>query len=205
MNFRLPFPNVFSSVPDFLVGLTFLVTWIDPKALGDDMVASMFQVMLVEFIIIHSAGFMGNVIYSKYPQSKKLLYLLGFGAFYFVFIGAFALGFHSWWPVIAFGGLLLNRMLSVITGQAETGKEQELVKQMWGVNVVCYLVSVFAAILIPFPELGVSPNDLSHLDMSGDFVDQPHKMMAWGFMYFMLVGWYELKIGKTTATQREQT
>lgn len=204
MNFRLPLPNVFSSIPDFLLGLTFLITWIEPKALGDDMVSSMFQIMLVEFIIIHSAGFMGNVIYSNYPQSKKILYLLGFGLFYFVFIGAFAFSFKSWWPVFAFGGLLLNRMLSVITGQAETGKEQEFVKQMWGVNVGCYLVSVFAAILIPLPEFGVSPNDLSHLNMSGDFVDQPHKMMAWGFMYFMMVGWYEMKLQKKTIPIQER-
>ncbi|MFZ4620845.1 MAG: hypothetical protein ACOYNS_09810 [Bacteroidota bacterium] len=193
MNFRLPYPNVVSSVPDLLMGLAFLVTWIEPTALGGDMVPYLFQVMLVEFIIIHSAGFMSGIIYGNEPKPKKLKYLLGLSLFYLLFILGFSLGFRSWWPLIAFGGLMFNRMMSVLTGQAEEGKEVEYAKNMWALNVVCYIVTVFAAIMLPLPELGVSPDNLSHLNMSGDFVDEPHKMMAWGFLYFTSVGYFELK------------
>ncbi len=193
MNFRLPYPNVISSVPDLLMGLAFLVTWIEPSALGDDMVPYLFQVMLVEFIIIHSAGFMSGIIYGNEPKGKKIKYLLGLSLFYLLFILGFSLGFRSWWPLIAFGGLMFNRMMSVLTGQAEEGKESEYAKNMWALNVVCYLVSVFVAILLPLPELGVSSDNLSHLNMSGDFVNEPHKMMAWGFLYFTSVGYFELK------------
>lgn len=193
MNFRLPYPNVFSSVPDFIVALTFLVTWIEPSTLGEGMIVSLFQVMLLEFIIIHSAGFMGHVIYGTAPRSKKILHLSGLGLFYFVFVAGFALGFRSWWPVIAFGGLLLNRMLSVLTGQFEQGKERESAMQQWGINVACYLVSLFAVILLPVPEWGVPSDALAHLDMSGDFVEQPHTMIAWGTVYYFMVGWFEWK------------
>ena len=195
MNLRLPYPNVISSVPDFLMGLAFLVTWIEPTAIGEDMVPYLFQVMLVEFIIIHSAGFMGAVIYGDESKAKKVKFLLGLSLFYLVFILGFSLGFRSWWPVIAFGGLMFNRMMSVFTGQAEKGKENEFVKNMWGINVFCYLVSIFIAILLPLPELGVTSESLSHLDMSGDFVDEPHRMMAWGFLYFTFVGYFEVKNG----------
>lgn len=193
MNVRLPYPNVVSSVPDILMGLAFLVTWIDPSALGDDMVPYLFQVMILEFIIIHSAGFMSSIIYGNEPKTKKLTYMTGLTMFYLVFVLGFSFGFRSWWPVIAFGGLMFNRMLSVLTGQAEPGKESEFAKNMWGLNVFCYLISVFAAILLPVPAFGVSSGDLSHLNMSGDFVDQPHKMMAWGFLYFTSVGYFELR------------
>lgn len=196
MNLRLPYPNVISSVPDFLMGLAFLVTWIEPTAIGDDMVSYLFQVMLVEFIIIHSAGFMGAIIYNDEPKAKKIKFLLGLSLFYLVFILGFSLGFRSWWPLIAFGGLMFNRLMSVLTGQAEEGKENEFVKNMWGINVFCYLVSVFTAILLPLPELGVTSENLSHLNMSGDFVDEPHKMMAWGFLYFTFVGYFEMKNGR---------
>ncbi len=197
MNFRLPYPNVFSSVPDLVLGLAFLATWIDPASLGDDMVSSLSQVMLLEFIIIHSSGFMGAVIYGNEPRGKKILYLAGLGFLYMLFVFGFAFGFRSWWPVIAFSGLMFNRMLGVLTGQAVQGTESEYVKQMWGVNVAFYLVSVFIAILVPFPELGVSAADLAHLNMSGDFIDHPEKMMVWGFLYFTAVGYFELK-GKTS-------
>lgn len=193
MNFRLPYPHLISSVPDFLMGLAFLVTWIEPTAIGEDMVPYLFQVMMVEFIIIHSAGFMGAVIYGKDPRAKKVKVLLGLSLFYLVFILGFSFGFRSWWPVIAFGGLMFNRMMSVFTGQAEAGKEDEFIKNMWAVNVFCYIVSIFTAILLPLPELGVTPDQLSHLNMSGDFIDEPHKMMAWGFMYFTAVGFFEAR------------
>jgi hypothetical protein len=203
MNFRLPYPNVISSVPDLLVGLAFLVTWIEPASLGDDMVSSLSQVMLLEFIIIHSAGFMGAVMYGNEPRTKKVLALVGLGLFYMVFVLGFAFGFRSWWPVIAFSGLMFNRMLSVITGQAEQGKENEFVKNMWGVNVAFYLITVFIAILVPFPELGVSASDLAHLNMSGDFIEHPEKMMVWGFLYFTAVGYFELK--GTVPKMKEQS
>ncbi len=193
MNLRLPFPHIVSSVPDFLLGLSFLATWIDPNALGEDMVAYLFQVMLLEFIIIHSAGFMSGVIYGNSSRSQKIKMMIGLGLFYSLFVAGFAVGFHSWWPLIAFWGLLFNRMMSVLTGQAETGKENDFVKNLWALNVFCYLVSIFVVIFLPLPALGVSPGDLSHLEMSGDFVDQPEKMMAWGFLYFSMVGWFELK------------
>ena len=159
MNFRLPYPNVFSSTPDFLMGLAFLATWIDPTSLGDDMVSYLFQVMLLEFIIIHSAGFMSGVIYGNSPRAQKIKLMIGLGLFYSLFVVGFAVGFNSWWPIIAFWGLLFNRMMSVLTGQAEEGKENEFVKNMWGLNVFCYLVSVFVVILLPLPALRVSPND----------------------------------------------
>ena len=149
--------------------------------------------MVLEFIIIHSSGFMSVVIYGNSPKVQKIKVVLGLGLFYFLFVGGFAFSFKSWWPVIAFGGLMFNRMMSILTGQAEAGKEYEFVKNMWGMHIFCYLISVFAVIFIPLPALGVSQNDLSHLNISGDFVDHPEKMMAWGFLYFSLIGWFELK------------
>ncbi|MFA6470079.1 MAG: hypothetical protein WCW35_14385 [Bacteroidota bacterium] len=135
MNFRLPYPHIFSSIPDLVLGLAFLATWINPKALGDDMVSSLFQVMLLEFIIIHSAGFAGGVKFGNSPIRRRISLLFGLGLFYSLFVIGFAVGFQSWWPIITFWGLMLNRMLSVLTGQAEQGMEQEFVKNMWGVNI----------------------------------------------------------------------
>ena len=203
MNLRLPYPNIISSVPDFLLGIAFLVTWIEPAAIGEDMVPYLFQVMMVEFIIIHSAGFMGTVIYGNEPRAKKVKVLLGLSLFYFIFILGLSFGFRSWWPVIAFGGLMFNRMISVFTGQAEQGKEDEFIKNMWAINVFCYLVSIFTAILLPLPELGVSPDQLSHLNMSGDFIDEPHKMMAWGFLYFTAIGYFEARPPKGILTVKQ--
>lgn len=194
MFYRLPFSHIISGLPDIILGLTFLVTWIDPTALGDDMVPFLFQVMLLEFIIIHSSGFMGALMFSKIDRKKKFISFLLLGGFYMLFAGSFAWGFQSWWPVIAFGGLLFNRMLSILTGQSPDGNEQFFAMKMWGVSVAFYLLTVFFAILIPLPALGISSDLLSHLDISGEFVDEPHLMIAWGFLYFTLTGLYEFSL-----------
>ncbi|KAB2924103.1 MAG: hypothetical protein F9K22_07240 [Bacteroidetes bacterium] len=204
MFFRLPYSNIVSGLPDLMLGITFLVTWIDPYALGDDMVPFLSMVMLLEFIIIHSSGFMTAFALRGGDKKKTLLIMAGLGAFYMLFAGAFAASFNSWWPVIAFGGLLLNRMLSVITGQAPEGKETDFAMMQWASNVFFYLMSVFAAIMLPLPELGVTHEQMAHLDMSGEFVDEPHRMMAWGFLYFTLVSAVEFAMRNTSAAAPEK-
>ena len=193
MEFRLPYPHIISSFPDLLMGLAFLVTWIEPGALGSGMVPSLFLVMLMEFIIIHSSGFMGSVVYTDEAKALKLKKLLGFGLFYLIFVLGFSLGFHSWWPLVTFTGLLLNRMLSVLVGQIPTGKELEFIRGQWALNAVCYLASVFIVILLPVPHFGVTAAAFDGFNMSGDFIDRPEKMMAWGTVYFTAIGLFEMK------------
>ncbi len=93
MSLKVPFPHIVSSFPDVLLALTFLVTWIEPDTLGEGMVASLFQVMLLEFIIIHSAGFMAGIIYGNLPKAGKIKLFTGLSLFYFVFAAAFSLAF----------------------------------------------------------------------------------------------------------------
>ena len=205
MPVRIPYAHVISGIPDVVLAFAFLATWIDPFALGENMVPYLFQVMLLEFIIIHSSGFMSGVMFGGTDKKKKIMMMLALGGFYMLFAGGFALGFQSRWPVITFGGLLLNRMLSVLLGQSPEGEEKEFAMKMWGANVLFYLLSVFAAIILPLPALGVSSDQLSHLDMSGEFVDEPHRMLAWGFLYFLAAGIFELSATKKQSVAPQKT
>ena len=76
MNFRLPFPTLFSSVPDFVMGLAFLATWIDPYSLGDGMISFALMVMLLEFIIIHSSAFIGSIMFGDADKKKKVIAMI---------------------------------------------------------------------------------------------------------------------------------
>jgi hypothetical protein len=194
MNFRLPFPNLFSSIPDFVMGLAFLATWIDPYSLGNDMISFALMVMLLEFIIIHSSAFIGSIMFGDGAKKKKVIAMIGFSAFYMIFVLTFSLGFGDWWPVIAFTGLMLNRLLSVIVGDIPEGEERERVRGMWAINVVCYLVGVFATTLLPVPEFGITPDVVSAAGLTGEgiWIDEPYRVVAFGFFYFTAVGVFEL-------------
>jgi hypothetical protein len=196
MTFKLPFPQLFSSVPDFMMGAAFLATWIDPYALGDGMLPYLLLVMLLEFIIIHSSAFIGNIMYGDLSKNKKITLMLGFFGFYILFVLAFSFGFGEWWPIVAFTGLMLNRMLSVLVGNLPEGEERERVRSMWAVNVFCYIVGVFATIMLPIPAMGITPEAISNSGLTGEgiWIEEPYRLAAFGFLYFTAVGFFELMI-----------
>ena len=175
------------------MGLAFLATWIDPYSLGDGMISFALMVMLLEFIIIHSSAFIGSIMFGDTAKKKKVIALIGFSAFYMIFVLAFSVGFDDWWPVIAFTGLMLNRLLSVIVGDIPEGKERERVRGMWAINVLCYLVGVFATTLLPVPEFGITPDSITAAGFTGEgiWIDEPYRVLAFGFIYFTAVGVFE--------------
>ena len=175
------------------MGLAFLATWIDPYSLGDGMISFALMVMLLEFIIIHSSAFIGSIMFGDTAKKKKVIALIGFSAFYMIFVLAFSVGFDDWWPVIAFTGLMLNRLLSVIVGDIPEGKERERVRGMWAINVLCYLVGVFATTLLPVPEFGITPDSITAAGFTGEgiWIDEPYRVLAFGFFYFTAVGIFE--------------
>src|SRR5215831_3521240 len=104
--------GLLSALPDFGFAAAFLLTWISPGRLGDRMIGYLTLVMLLEFVIIHSAGFMATFMASDLPREKNALVILGLSGFYTIFAGGFALAFRTWWPVTGFWLLTLNRLSS---------------------------------------------------------------------------------------------
>jgi hypothetical protein len=182
--------GVLAALPDFALAGAFLVTWIDPFALGATAVPYYLLTMLLEFVIVHSSAFMGNVLLSSEAPARRLRNVLGLGLFYTLFVGGFALGFGTWWPIWAFWGLTFNRMLSVILGDAPEGRERQYVRAGWALSVMYYLGGAFATTLLPVPEFGVTAAARGALDLPGGglWVDEPQRVLAFGFLYFGMTG-----------------
>ena len=186
--------RLLAAAPDLALAAAFLVTWLRPTALGEGVVPYFMLTMLLEFVIVHSSGFMGSVVLSREDPGRRMKALLGLGLFYTLFVGGFALGFGVWWPVVAFWGLTLNRMLSVLLGDAPEGMERRYVRAGWALSVLYYLGGVFLTVLAPLPELGLTASVRSTLDLpgSGLWVDEPHRVLAFGVVYFGMTGIGEL-------------
>jgi hypothetical protein len=186
--------HLLSGVPSFVISGIFLITWIAPTALGEKMISYLMLVMLLEFINVHAAGFMGNAIISETARGTKAMMITGLGLFYTIFVGGFAFAFDQWWPVWAFWGLVLNRLLGVLLGKAMTGQEKEMIQTSWAIGVFCYVMLVFATILLPVPSFGVTPDAIARqgFTMGGLWVDEPYRLMAFGFLYFAVIGMTEV-------------
>lgn len=188
-------PTLAAATPDLALGLTFLIVWLAPFPLPRDIVAGFTMVMLLEFIIIHSSAFMGVTLFKPGPRKKKLLAMLGLGAFYTLFVGGFALAFHTAWPVVSFWLLTLNRMAGVILGTAPTGEARAYVQRSWAAGAVFYLMGAFVTTLLPIPRLGLHGAAMANQELmgSGLWVSEPHRVIAFGFLYFTAVGLSELR------------
>lgn len=186
--------DVMSAAPDLAMGVTYLVTWIAPEAIRPAMVSWLTGVMVLEFIIIHSSAFMGTVMFGKADRRGKAITLLGLGGFYTLFVGGFSLAFKTWWPLVSFWGLTVNRILGVLIGQVPRGEEREFIQRNWAVSALGYMVFTFATVLLPVPRLGITREVVArqHLPGSGLWVDQPHRVIACGFLYFTVLGLSEL-------------
>lgn len=181
--------SVIAAIPDLGIGMTFLITWIDPLALGGGMVRHLLLVMMIEFIVIHSAAFMGSVAIAQKGAWRTIGAIVGFGLFYSVFAGAFSLAFRTWWPLVAFWGLTLNRLLRVILGGAFSENEKELMTKEWATTGALYVILVFVTLFPPLPRFGITPAVVAAQELpgSGAWIDDPHRVIAFGFLYFTIL------------------
>ena len=183
-----------SALPDFALGATFLIAWVAPLTLPAGTIPHLLLVILMEFIIIHSSVFLGNVVISPLPRKAKLIGMLAIGSFYTIFAGAFSLGFHSSWPLLSFWALMLNRMLGVLIGQAPSGQEKLLVQRTWAATAVFYLLFCALTIVLPIPHLGLTREAILslHLPGRGAWITDTQRAMACGFFYFTAVALSEI-------------
>ena len=184
----------------------FLVAWIRPQAIGRPIIPELTLIMLLEFIIVHSSAFMGHVGLKPGNARNRVSALFGLGLFYSVFVGGFALAFKSWWPLVSFWGLTVNRMLGLLLGQAPPAERQSFLQRGWAASACFYLLGCFATVLLPIPRLGVTTSVLLGQRAPGDglWIDQPWRLLAFGAFYFIATGLSELSDHRWLGTAKQR-
>ncbi len=194
--------GLLSSLPDFGFAAVFLITRVRPATLGPFMVKWLLVVMLVEFIIIHSAAFMGVVGFAAASRAARGARIVGIGLFYTLFAGAMSWVFRSWFPITAFWGQTLNRLSSVLLGQGQDLGQKAVVMAGWAASTVFYLLGCFATIVLPIPRLGITEQVVAAQQIPGGglWVEHPEKVIAFGVLYFGLTAWSELHAHRWAGT-----
>lgn len=187
---RLPrHDRALSALPDSVSATLFAWLWMFPLAFGPQGVRNAMLVMLVEFVLIHSTAFLGAAAFAPNASRLRKVGLLGaFGALYLVFIAAFASAFNAWWPFLAFGWLLLGKLRVIFDGRNADGGGAAAT---WAMSALAYLFAVFATLFLPLPRIGLDEAMLSRLQLpgSGAWIDEPHRVIAAGTLYFGLLAW----------------
>ena len=193
-----PVARLFAALPDALTCLAYLWTWLLPLQFDAGAVKTLMLVMLMEFLCVHSGGFLGvTVLADDVTRMKKTLAIAGLGCFYLMFAAAFSLAFHAWWPVFTFVWLLGSRFalvwLSPVPRESETGRQMTL----WAISVAAYLAAVFLGVILPIPHLGITPEVISTLGLEGGglWIEKPQTVIASGAFYFAVMAWSKWKWG----------
>jgi hypothetical protein len=142
-------------------------------------------VMIMEFIVIHSAGFMGAILVGDTARSTKIKAMLWFGAFYMLFFIAFAITLKTWWPMLAFLVLMVNRLFSIVFNDKLSMSQKSMVMREWAIALTFYILCVAATLIVPVDPMGAY-GALS-TGGTGEWELRPYKALAAGVFYFALM------------------
>ena len=193
-----PVGRLFAALPDALTCIAYLWTWLQPLRFDSDAVKTLMLVMLIEFLVVHSGGFLGVTVLSDGTSKlRKSFALLGLGCFYLMFAAAFSLAFDAWWPVWTFLWLLGSRFALVWLSPIPRESEADRQMALWGLSVAAYLGAVFAGVFLPLPELGIRHELLSSFGLTGGglWVEKPQTVIASGAIYFAIMAVSKWKWG----------
>jgi hypothetical protein len=185
-----PVRRALTALPDAITAGFFLWIWMDPRRFGEGSIRAALLIMLVEFILIHATGLLGGfTARDRRGRGARLVVFGGMGLVYALFIGVLVVRFNAWWPVLAFGWLFVGKLVSLVRPGNASGPAVEQEQQArWGYSVLCYIASVALGIWLPLPRLGITPEVVTGIDPGGDgglWVEQPHRLLAAGVLYFI--------------------
>ena len=177
------------ALPDMITVGVFLWIWLDPIEWRRELVAQGLMIMLLEFLLIHSSGFIGPVVFANdVPIGRRIKWVAGFGLFYTMFVAAWAWQFQSWWPLIFYLWLLGSKLVDILMDRRVPEEMRQRQMGMVAVSALFYLLSVFATLLLPFPKLGLTRHGHYYgVPGSGEWVSHPHIVIAALVTYFSLL------------------
>jgi hypothetical protein len=189
---RIALPRLLASLPDALTATIFLFAWIAPSIPGPQYVANLTLTMLIEFIVMHSSAFYAVICAaSEVSRGRRLAWLSCLTALYLTFILGFALAYQSVWPIAAFAWLFVSRFVHLWTHPVEDATDTRRMMLLWVASGVTYVFGAALTVLLPLPRFGLTPEFVAsmHLSGSGEWIDRPYTVLAFGALYFGVQAW----------------
>ncbi len=176
---------VLSSGLDLWLAAMFLITWFRPNTFGELSVHHLLFVMLLEFLVVHSTGFLGAVGARDVPRRERLLMYSALLVFYTLFAAGFSVMYGGWWPLLAFLGLTLSKFPTVVL-RPPSLRGQSVIIANWAAMTCLYLGGVFVTVVPPVPAFGITPEVIAaqNLGAEGVWPEEPYRVMAFGAFYF---------------------
>lgn len=179
--------DIRAALPDGITAALFLAAWILPGVLGAGWVNTFLATFLFEFLCIHAAGIL--LAAASGPPEQRLrrtLRTLLAGSGYLGLSVGFAHLFDAWWAVPALLWLLVSKLLPIWEARQTRAPPGPGPSETWALSVMLYIGAVLVAALLPWPQLGVTPEIVAAAGITGTgpLPENPQKALAGGLLYF---------------------
>jgi hypothetical protein len=190
----MPIGRIVSAAPDLALGLTFLLTWIAPQLLGAGKATYAAQLMMLEFVVVHSAVIVGHMGTRSTSRLVNGAWILGLSALYSSIAIVIGRASNDLWPLWSFWGLTANRLMTLVGSSGFDERRAARLGTRWVLSVGLYLFWMFLTTFAPIPELGIDASMVpDNPRVSGLWVEQPQRVLAGGVGYFFSQAYFDLK------------
>lgn len=180
---------LWSAGSDFWIASTFLLVWAKPGVLGQYSVRHFTFVMLIEFLVVHSTGFLGAIAAKDESGKYRLGMFTLLLALYSLFAAAFSAMYGGWWPLAAFLALTLSKFPTVVLQPPDLRGQDALITN-WAAMTALYLGGAAFTAIYKIPAWGVTPEVIAAQDfgIGGLWPEEPYRPLAFGAVYFSGLG-----------------
>lgn len=190
----------FAFAPRFATAATYLAAWIVPQRLPPELVRGLVIGMVLEFLLLHSYAFL-NFAAGAAPDAKPrerlkvALLVLGFGSFYLIMAAALAWATRSSAPVWVIAWLVGGRIFEIAVAGDASAAVADSRTASWLRHLLLYLGLAVLTAVVPFPALGLSSEAVAGIGLSGSgsWIEKPQTLFAFGFLYFGLGAYFDLR------------
>jgi hypothetical protein len=178
-----------SAGSDFCFAATFLITWFAPYTFGEKAVSNLMFVMLIEFVVVLTTGFLGGIASQDDTKRNRLFMYVMIGGVCTLFAGGFAWAFGAAWPFFAFLLLVAGKFSQVVLQPPDFDGQFRLMAT-WAAMTVLYLSGTFLSVGMEWPEFGVTAEVVAAqgFETGGEWMEHPHTVLVFGAYYFTGLG-----------------
>lgn len=181
--------GVAGAAGSFALAATFWIAWWNPARLGGEMVVYLVYLMVAEFVLMHASVFLASLAETPMDPKQRLLAMGGLGLLYSLFAGAISFAAKSAWPFVMLWAVILLRFVPAALRGPGAGPPQGYMVRAASSSAV-YILGAAFCLFYPLPMLGAVGSLSAHGE--GIWMDEPHRPLAFGVFYFLMLGLIEL-------------
>lgn len=183
-----------AAAPDLALGTAFLTTWIAPNLLGAGRARLATRLMVLEFIVVHSAVLVGFVATRHRLRIVNAAWGLGVSAGYALFVQVIANMTGETWMVWSFFALTANRLMTLVVPGVPDGRRAAQLGTRWVMSTLLYVAWLFVTTFVPIPALGVVPSEVGFSEREGGlWVKEPQRVLVAAAGYFFSQAYIDVR------------